>query len=315
MNVSLFYLPDVKYGGWPTYTAHLYYGLKDAGYTVNLYRIGNRTENNTRDWGRGISYRNLSLMDAVQIAEETTSVITATTQKFASETEALVKVGAKVIIHDPTELKGDIPALLRDGVDVVTIRPINVVNLEKHGIASRYLPHPYMRNPSKWSKRVLWAGAFSRIDWDKGTHFIVDANDKLPDYKQIRIHGAQNRMYAHHKLPEHWTKYYAGQFSADNLWGGAVLASRYRWAVDMSTISGDGGGTQYTFLEAIDAGTALLLNYGWVTGRPDDELLEHATFVKPEDLAEAVQVPPTIFGDKLLDNHNATKIAIQTLEG
>lgn len=313
MNVALFYLPDAKYGGWPTYTAHLYYGLVKCGHNVKLFRIGNRTENNTRDWGRGIKYRNLSLTDACLIATQMTSIITATSQKNDVETEALLRVGAKIVIHDPTELKGNIPELLKTGTDVITIRPINVVNLEKHGIASRYLPHPYMRNPHKFSKRLLWAGAFSRVDWDKGTHFIIDANDKLPDNKQIRIHGACNRMYAHHKLPPHWTKYYSGQFGADNLWAGAVLASRYQWAVDMSTISGDGGGTQYTFLEAIDAGTALMLNEGWVTGRPDDELLGHATFVNPENLAEAIQEPPKIYGDALLKSHDAAIIANLTL--
>jgi hypothetical protein len=313
MNVALFYLPDVKYGGWPTYTAHLYYGLKQAGYNPHLFRIGNRTEKQQRDWGRGIQYQNLSLIDAVDYASDMPSIITATTQKFTNETDALVSVGAKVIIHDPTELKGDIPAILRRCVDVITIRPINVINLEKLDIKSRYLPHPYMRSPKPFSHRLLWAGAFSRIDWDKGTHFIVEANDKLPDEKKIKIYGACNRMYAHHKLPEHWVKYYGGQFSADNLWGGALLASRYKWAVDMSTISGDGGGTQYTFLEAIDAGTALILNEGWVTGRPDDELLGHAVFVKPEELAEAIKEPPTIYGDALLNNHDAKTIANQTM--
>jgi hypothetical protein len=253
------------------------------------------------------------LIDAVHYASEMRSIITATTQKFTHETDALVSVGATVIIHDPTELKGDIPAILRRAASVVTIRPINVVNLEKQGIASTYIPHPYMRNPNVFSKRLLWAGAFSRIDWDKGTHFIIDANDKLPEDKQIRIHGACNRMYAHHKLPDNWESYYAGPFSATNLWGGAILASRYQWAVDMSTISGDGGGTQYTFLEAIDAGTALMLNEGWVTGRPDDELLGYATFTKPEDLAEAIKEAPTVYGDALLEKHDAIAIASRTM--
>jgi hypothetical protein len=314
MKVALFYLPDVKYGGWPTYTAHLYHGLKAGGFEPYLFRIGARTEKQTRDWGRGIRYQNLSLIDAVHYASEMRSIITATTQKFTHETDALVSVGATVIIHDPTELKGDIPAILRRAASVVTIRPINVVNLEKQGIQSSYIPHPYMRNPAAFSRRIKWAGAFSRIDWDKGTHFIVDANDKLPDDKKITIHGAVNRMYAHHKLPEHWENHYAGQFSADNLWGGAILASRYQWAVDMSTISGDGGGTQYTFLEAIDAGTALMLNEGWVTGRPDDELLGYASFTKPEDLAEAIKEAPTVYGDALLEKHDAATIAARTME-
>jgi len=313
MKVALFYLPSVKYGGWPTYTAHLYHGLVDAGHEVALFKIGNKTETRTRNWGRGIQYQNVSLVNAVEIAYAVPSIITATTKDFAIETEALVEAGAKVIIHDPTELKGDIPAILKNAKDVVTIRPINNETLQGMGINSRYLPHPYKRNPSSRSKRLKWAGAFSRIDWDKGTHHIIEANDKLPPEKQIKIHGACNTMYAYHKLPEGWEKHYAGAFPADNLWAGSLIASRYQWAVDMSSISGDGGGTQYTFLEAADAGTALVLNKKWVTGRGDDELEGQAVFVEPEDLAEAIKEPPTIFADQILVNHDAATIGQQTL--
>jgi hypothetical protein len=313
MKVALFYLPDVKYGGWPTYTAHLYYGLKAAGHDPHLFKIGNKTEKQTRDWGRQIRYRNLSLLDAALIASETPSIITATTKAFDKETEALLMAGAKIIIHDPTELKGEIPALLQTADDVITIRPINVRNLAEKGIEARYLPHPYARNPHARQKRTRWAGAFSRIDWDKGTHHIIAANEKLPHNRQIRLHGAANTMYAFHKLPEDWQRHYEGTFPADNLWAGALIASKYQWAVDMSSIARDGGGTQYTFLEAIDAGAGLMLNKKWITGREDDELANMAVYCDGEDLAEAILEPPTIFADKLLDNHDAATIAEQTL--
>lgn len=313
-KVAVFYLPDVKFGGWPTYTAHLFHGLVFAGYSPTLYRIGARTENRVREWGRGINYQNVSLTDAVTIASVTKTLISATTQAFAAETDALVQVGAKVIIHDPTELKGEIPEILKNCRDVITIRPINVANLAAKGIESRYLPHPYVRYQHMFGRRMLWAAAFSRIDWDKGTHHIVAANDKLPTEKQIRIFGAANTMYAFHKLPQHWVQYYNGTFPADDLWQGAKIASRYKWAVDMSTISGDGGGTQYTFLEAIDAGTALMLNENWRTNRDDDEMANAATFVKAEDLADAIQEEPKIFGEHVLDNHDAVTIAKQTVD-
>lgn len=315
MNVALFYLPDVRYGGWPTYTAHLWYGLKSAGLNPILIRIGNKTESKTRDWGRGIQYRNLSLIDAAAMVAEMPSIITATNRSLETETEVLLRAGAKIIIHDPTELKGEIPKLLQNAEDVVTIRPVNVDNLAKLGIQSRYLPHPYMRNPKKGYKRSNWAASFSRVDWDKGTHHIIAANESLPDDKQIRIYGAANTMYAFHKLPTDWEKHYAGSFPADNLWAGAQIASRFQWAVDMSSIAGDGGGTQYTFLEAIDAGAGLCLNEKWITGRGDDELAGKAVFCKAEELAEAIKEPPRIFATDVLAHHDAEKIAIQTVIG
>jgi len=315
VKVALFYLPDVKYGGWPTYTAHLYYGLKDAGHQPNLYRIGNKTETKSRDWGRGIRYQNVSITDAIYIASQVETIVTATSKKYQLETEALVKAGATVIVHDPTELKGDIPEILKLAKDVVTIRAINKDTLNGMGINARYLRHPYARQPRQpKAMRFRWAASFSRIDWDKGTHHIIEANQHLPKDKQITIHGAANTIYAYHKLPENWKDYYAGQFSADSLWAGAVIASRYHWAVDMSTISGDGGGTQYTFLEAADAGTGLLLNADWLTGRPDDEILPYAHFTKPEQLADALKEKPTIDSTGLLANHNAKTIAAYTID-
>lgn len=312
--VSMFYLPDAKYGGWATYTAHLYHGLRAAGYEPTLYRVGRKTELGSRSWGRNIQYRNLSLFDACMVAHKSNSIITATAKAFAVETEALLKAGARIVIHDPTELTGDIPTLLTSAKDVITIRPINVDNLAKHGVTSRYVPHPYVRMPHQRGRRMLWAASFSRIDWDKGTHHIVAANDKLPANKQVRIYGAENRMYAHHKLPEHWTKYWAGQFPADDLWAATRIAARYKWCVDMSTIKGDGGGTQYTFLEAADAGTALMLNEGWRTDRDDDEISQYATYVNPEQLHEALLESPTIDPEPLLHAHNAKLIAEQVME-
>jgi hypothetical protein len=35
--------------------------------------------------------------------------------------------------------------------------------------------------------------------------------------------------------------------------------------------------------------------------------------VKPEELAEAITQPPIIYGDALLNNHDAKYIAIQTM--
>jgi hypothetical protein len=314
MDVALFYLPDVKYGGWPTYTAHLYYGLKAAGHTPRLFKIGNRTENKVRDWGRGISYQNLSLQDATDVANSMESIITATNKKYEAETEALVTAGAMVVIHDPTELKGEIPNIIKQAKDVLTIRPINKQSLREKGIDARYLPHPYMRSPRTYPHRMAWAASFSRVDWDKGTHHIIEANEKLEPRYQIDIYGACNTMYAYHKLPENWKDWYKGTFPADNLWAGVKIASRYKWAVDMSTISGDGGGTQYTFLEAADAGTALLLNKGWLTGRADDKVLNYAHFTEPENLAEALRELPTVDPSGLLDEHDAATIAARTID-
>ena len=42
------------------------------------------------------------------------------------------------------------------------------------------------------------------------------------------------------------------------------ILSKSKFMVDLSVLPNDGGGTQYTFLEAIYNNTAIILNRGWV---------------------------------------------------
>jgi hypothetical protein len=57
------------------------------------------------------------------------------------------------------------------------------------------------------------------------------------------------------------TTYERGTYTAVGLLG------MYQTMVDMSLIKGDGGGTQYTFLEAWDANTVPIINRGWLSER------------------------------------------------
>ena len=45
------------------------------------------------------------------------------------------------------------------------------------------------------------------------------------------------------------------------------LCKLAKYMTDFSVIQGDGGGTQYTFLEAIDAGTICLLHKDWIKSK------------------------------------------------
>ena len=61
MSVSLVYMARPIYGGWVTFTSHLC--LK---YDCNLYKIGKRTEKNTRDYGYGVKYQNLDINELIK---------------------------------------------------------------------------------------------------------------------------------------------------------------------------------------------------------------------------------------------------------
>ena len=112
--------------------------------------------------------------------------------------------------------------------------------------------------------------SISRIDYDKHTEILCKANDLLEN--KIKIYGAKNDRYVYQKLLEFdsmkvddSTSNYCGQFGKTFEDISKILA-KAKVVVDMSAISMDGGGTQYSFLEAIYHNCLLVLNKKWVDG-------------------------------------------------
>jgi hypothetical protein len=312
--MNLFYLSDVRYGGWPTFTAHLARGLQSLGVPAHIFKVGARSEGQHRPFGRGLGYRNLSLQAACDLAPGGLIVVAA--KKRLHEAEALLDAGAGLVIHDPTEVKGESSRLIANHQrPLVTVREANLDLLRALGGDPIYIPHPYMQCPVRLadSGHRMTACSISRVDFDKHTDLIADANAILNKQGQrIAIYGAENRLYTHHKLDAQcpgWRDAYRGGFDVDTLWGGVKLARRYKTVVDMSVIVGDGGGTQYTHLEALDAGCNLVLNMGW--SMTLGEINPYAAFVEtPKQLAalmahEWKSEDPT----PLFDAHDAGKIA------
>jgi hypothetical protein len=315
VNVTLAYLAKPVTGGWVSYTAHLARGLRAAGHTVSLVKLGNRTENHERDFGMGLMYRNMSAAGLDVLARTGRMIITAVDKSAGPElTAELRDAGAALVIHDPTELKGG----MRDAVDHGGA-PLWVIRrtMLRHLPHARYMPHPYVRcaMPPRTGRRYH-AASFARLDWDKRTDLMVMANLALPPEHRIRIHGAENRLYTHHKLdaldPD-WRTYYTGPMHRSSLWAGVRVARFASYAVDLSVIKGDGGGTQYTFLEALDAGSQLVINKAWLTG--DSMLDEMAPYAHPvanaEDLVELLKGPLLVGNDvrPVLWDHDAQMIA------
>jgi hypothetical protein len=81
-------------------------------------------------------------------------------------------------------------------------------------------------------------------------------------------------MYVHHVLDARfpaWREHYIGEFPL--AWGTAVaLVASARCVIDLTTITGDGGGSQYTFMEAWDACTPLVVNRKWLVDPRTDEI-------------------------------------------
>jgi hypothetical protein len=257
-KVCLFYLADPKYGGWPTYASHLYRGLVASGIAVSLYKIRPKSDGRNRDFGRGITYQNISLRDAIHVVQNTLSFVVCVGRGFHESAAVLIGAGAAVCVHDPTELKSP----LTDAIQNATVVVIRETML-KHIPNAAFIKHPYCPRGGGRKERS-GACAISRIDHDKNTKIIVEANCRLA--KPVAIYGAVNGIYSHFTLdasfPE-WKRNYRGTPDASSLWACQKIACQFDTVIDLSVIKGDGAGTQYTFLEALDAGCGLILHRNW----------------------------------------------------
>lgn len=262
MTLNLIYMAKPIYGGWVTFTAHL--SLK---YNCELFKIGKKTEKNKRNYGYGVEYKNTK---ADEIIKKDNILITAVDKHYWEYLELFPK-GTRIVIHDPTEVKGKNNELVKfiKHFKIITIRKTVQGFLKKeYGVDSDFLPHPFYEYPKNDQLSKYYSLSISRIDFDKHTDLILKANQEIEEEdKKIIIFGAENRLFVHHKLKDlDFEKYWRGKFpkTLPLSHEGNDLLNNCRYIVDMSIIKGDGGGTQYTFLEAIYHDCALILHKEWV---------------------------------------------------
>lgn len=263
-KIALFYLAKPKYGGWVTFTSHLLKSFEQLNIPVFLFKIGNKTESKQRHFNDDVNYQNVDIKTAINISKNYKTIITAQDKNYLQITDELLSNNANLIVHDPTEMKQElIETIKKNNIKPITIRKINCDNLNALGIDSNFIQHPYIRYNKNEQKKNDLAVATSRLDFDKHTEIIVEANLKLSN--KIKIYGAENRLYTYFKLKkidEHWDKNYFGKFSnhTGNIYN---ILNPHKFMIDMSAIKKDGGGSQYTFLEAWDSGCIVVLNKKW----------------------------------------------------
>ncbi len=289
--IALFYLAEPTYGGWVTYTSHLAYSFRDMGYNVMLFKIGNRDESKSRDFGNGLQYLNVTLETAVQVAKTYKSYIVASGPDYEKDSAELLLHGADIVIHDHTEMRKLLLEALKK--PVITIGEMNKNKLETLGVKSKVIRHPYMPNKkTNWDKKYSCV-SHARVDWDKNTNMLIEANLELNEEDRISVFGSINRLYVHHKIisklgQEVWDRSYKGKFPK-TLYAGVQLCGEADMVIDLSVIKGDGGRTQYTFLEAFDAGTPLVVHRKWLS-KEDPLLVENFNVLAIESKEELVEV-------------------------
>lgn len=222
-----------------------------------VIKASNTFEQKARNFGYGVHYQNVN---KEAIGELPNPFIIALDKHHYNLTPQLE--GATIVIHDSHELQSIDLDFLRT-CRVISIRKeIQQFMLEKHNIKSEYLYHPFYEYPTQKNKNPDKVVSISRVDFDKHTDIILDSN-RLGG-QQVDIYGAVNRLYIYHKLDATCFGYaYKGQFGKDFNSVSKILSDA-RFVVDMTEIKGDGGGTQYTFLEAIHQNVPLILNRAWL---------------------------------------------------
>ena len=285
--IELLYMARPIYGGWVSFTAHL--ALK---YSLPLYKIGSRTEEKQRDYGYGVKYQNRAPNDL----PKGRILITAIDKSYYEFLDKMPN-GTMIVIHDPTEVSGKgkepvLKALAR--FKVITIREsVKKFLKDEFNIKSKFIIHPFYEYPFTKSKSPKEAVSVSRVDFDKHTDIILKANKHLKN--PIDIYGAINRQYVFFKLNDlGFKRFYKGGFekSFEDL---DDILSEAKYVVDMSVIKNDGGGSQYTFLEAMYQGCALIINAKWVENSKTEFVNGKNCFVvgTEEELADLLNKDPS----------------------
>lgn len=268
IKLSLVYLAKPIYGGWVTFTVHL---AKKFNYS--LYKVSKRTEKKMRSFGYGVDYQNICIDELIKIP----NLLVTAVDKHYWEILPLLPKETRIVIHDPTELKTsskNANPLVQDtccllNFKVYTIREtVQRYLTENFKIPSEFKLHPFHRYPCDIEPCNFYAVTISRVDFDKNTDIILKANQLIQDNKKkVQIFGAENRLYVHHKLGElNFYDFWKGKFEKEYplKYQDKDILKNTQFVVDMSTIKNDGGGSQYTFLEAIYQGCILILHRDWI---------------------------------------------------
>ena len=270
-QLPLFFLTDVSHGGFVSYTAHLVKSLKDVGVDARVYRRGKG--GSFRKWSHGVMSATVPLEQMVSEFRGAGAgvIVCGYWKSHSEEIEALLSEGAALVLHDPTEMSEPMMRCVeKNQSQVIVIRKANIDNVTQRGVTNVSLvPHPYYgevaRHQGKRSRRAVTIG---RIDFDKNQDVVAAAFDALPVRVRMScaMYGALNGICGHHHLDQvspSWRGYWKGTFPKTAT-APIRISETADYVVDMSAICGDGGGTQYTFFEAWEAGAVLVVNSEWI---------------------------------------------------
>ena len=259
----LFYLSNYRYGGCTTFTAHLLHLLN----IKSVICLTDAFEKDIGDFGYGISYkkRQMTFLDNIKRSK----IFIADMYQNFHLLEKLKNKDITIVVHDACEIFKENEHYLKNWKIIVIRKTVKNYLKSKYDIISKFLYHPFYpykkifkEYDDNYSTKEEEGVSISRIEYHKNTDIILKANKKLK--KPIKIYGLTNPKYVSSKLNKlDFNKYYQGIFEKSFSAISNIL-SKSKFMVDLSQLPNDGGGTQYTFLEAIYNNSAIILNRKWI---------------------------------------------------
>lgn len=283
MNLAnrFFYLSNSSFGGWVSFGYHLS-KVCNVNHVIKI----KDTFNGGGCFYDDVVYKNIKPLAISKFEKPVILAVDKAHYKYLKRFKS-----GTIIIHDPTELSEEVIQYAKRS-QVVTIRKTVSDLLHSMNIQNVFLKHPFF----KYQKYVLPKKsdrALSRVDFDKNTDIICKANMIGAN---IEIYGYKNHIYYFHKLKElGFDNYYKGQYPKEIKEISKIYAET-RYLVDLSTIKKDGGGTQYTFMEAEYHNCGLILHSDWCSVKNSIYKggINCREVSTPEQLLEALKQKPIL---------------------
>jgi len=255
--IYLLYNSPWNIGGSTAFTVHLAKVLGNSCQIIRSLETTRRTEHFTRKLGEyGLEYQMMCREDILKL--DGPVLLTASSPKYDCTIPGMWSV-----FHDPNEFWLYPHWKTHDRKRVICIRETGLVHFPK----AKFIPHPYVRQfRNSFGVPTMLANSIARVSAVKNADWILEANEHLDQPRRVRLFGQPDRFWLHHKkiLETYKSTLLEGPF-ARTFGEDARISREARYSVDLTKLPEDGGGTQYSFLAAMDAGAIPIMTMDWAS--------------------------------------------------
>jgi len=166
------------------------------------------------------------------------------------------------VFHDPNEFKVYTHWKHLSESRVVCIRENGLRLMHE----AEFIPHPYIRentNNSRDAKVKNLAISVARTSPVKNSQMIMEANRSLPRVLRVKLLGEPHRVWFKHFVEKKYPEYVGITGYSRDPGTAVALCANAMLMVDLTVFINDGGGTQYSILEAMDAGALPIMHTHW----------------------------------------------------